>query len=76
MQIICTSSDNGLYACKRHVADLKAQTKLLTKKLLKQGYLYHKLRKTFCKFHRRYYDLISKFQVGLKSLLYDGVSKP
>ena len=38
--------------------------KLLTQKLLKQGYRYHKLRKTFSKFYRRYYDLISKFQVG------------
>ena len=28
-------------------------------KLLKQGYRYHKLRKTFSKFYRRNYDLIS-----------------
>ena len=38
-------------------------------------YLYHKLRKTFSKFYRRYYDLISKFQVGLKSLLRQGLSE-
>ena len=44
--------------------------KLLTQKLLKQGYWYHKLCKTFSKFNRRYYDLISKFPVGLKSLLH------
>ena len=50
--------------------------KLLTQKLLKQGYQYHKLRKTFSKFYRRYYDLISKFQVGLKSLLRQGLSEP
>ena len=37
---------------------------------------YHKLRKTFSKFYRRYYDLISKFQVGLKSLLRQGLSEP
>ena len=42
----------------------------------KQGYRYHKLRKTFSKFYRRYYDLISKFQVGLKSLLRQGLSEP
>ena len=48
----------------------------LTQKLLKQGYRYHKLRKTFSKFYRRYYDLISKFQVGLKSLLRQGLSEP
>ena len=45
-------------------------------KVLKQGYPYHKLRKTFSKFYRRYYDLISKFQVGLKSLLRQGLSEP
>ena len=39
-------------------------------------YRYHKLRKTFSKFYRRYYDLISKFQVGLKSLLRQGLSEP
>ena len=52
-----------------YVADFNTRSKLLTQKLLKQGYQYHKLRKTFSKFYRRYYDLISKFQVGLKSLL-------
>ena len=36
----------------------------------------HNLRKTFPKFYRRYYDLISKFQVGLKSLLRQGLSEP
>ena len=45
-------------------------------KLLKQGYRYHKLRKTFSKFNRRYYDLISKVQIGLKSLLCQGLSEP
>ena len=43
---------------------------------LNKGYRYHKLRKTFSKFYRRYYDLISKFQVGLKSLLRQGLSEP
>ena len=58
------------------VADFNTRNKLLTQKLLKQGYQYHKLRKTFSKFYRRYYDLISKFQVGLKSLLRQGLSDP
>ena len=40
------------------------------------SYRYHKLRKTFSKFYRRYFDLISKFQVGLKSLLRQGLSEP
>ena len=58
------------------VADFNTRNKLLTQKLLIQGYRYHKLRKTFSKFYRRYYDLISKFQVGLKSLLRQGLSEP
>ena len=33
-----------------HVADFNTRNKLLTQKLLKQGYQYHKLRKTFSKF--------------------------
>ena len=53
---------------------LNTCNKLLTQKLLKQSYRYHKLRKTLSKFYRRYYDLISKFpQVGLKSLLRQGL---
>ena len=40
------------------------------------SYRYHKLRKSFSKFYRRYYDLISKFKVGLKSLLRHGLSEP
>ena len=48
-----------------HVADFSTPNKLLTQKLLKQDYRYHKLRKTFSKFYRWYYDLISKFQSDL-----------
>ena len=59
-----------------YVADFNTRNKLLTQKLLKQGYRYHKLRKTFSKFFRRYYDLISKFQVEFKSLLRQGLMKP
>ena len=59
----------------RYVTDFNTFNKLLTQKLLKQGYRYHKLRKTFFKFYRRKYDLISKFKVGLKSLLRQGLSE-
>ena len=59
-----------------YVADFNTRNKFLTQKLLKQGYWYHKLPKTFSKFYRRYHDLISKFQVGLKSLLRQGLSEP
>ena len=51
-----------------HVANFNARNKCLTAKLLQQGYRYHKLRKTFSKFYRRHYELISKFNVGLKTL--------
>ena len=59
-----------------YVTDFNTLNKLLTQKLLEQAYRYHKLRKTFSKFYRRYNDLISKFQVGLKSLLRQGILKP
>ena len=59
-----------------YVVEFNICNKLLTQQLLKQGYRYHKLHKTFSKFYRRYYDLISKFQIGLKSLLRKGLSKP
>ena len=59
-----------------HVADFNARNKSLTAKLLQQGYRYHKLRKTFSKFYRRHYELVSKFSVGLKTLLHQGLSEP
>ena len=69
-QLICFARAYG------YVADFNTRSKLLTQKLLKQGYQYHKLCKTFSKFIRRYYGLISKFQVGLKSVLRQGLSEP
>ena len=59
-----------------YVTDFNTHNKLLTQKLLKQGYRYHKLRRIFSKFYRQNYDLISKFQVGLKSLLRQRLSEP
>ena len=59
-----------------HVADFIARRKGLTDKLLQQGYRYHKLRKTFSKVYRRHYELVSKFNVGLKTLLHQGLSEP
>ena len=49
------------------------RNKYLTAKLLKQGYWYHKLRKAFSKFYRRHNELVLKFNVGLKSLLHQGL---
>ena len=59
-----------------HVADFNARNKSLTAKLLQQGYRYHKLRKTFSIFYRRHYELVSKFNIGLKTLLHKGLSEP
>ena len=59
-----------------HVVDFNALNKSLTAKLLQQGYRYHKLRKTFSKFYRRHYELVSKFNVRLKTLLHQGLSEP
>ena len=56
-----------------YVEDFNTCNKLLTQKPLKQGFRYHKLCKTFSKFYRRYFDLISKFKAGLKSLLCQGL---
>ena len=47
-----------------HVDDLNTRNKVLTAKLLRQGYRYHKIRKAFSKFYR------------LKTLLLEGLSEP
>ena len=66
----------GLLEC-LVVADFNARNKSLTAKLLQQGYRYHKLRKTFSKFYRRHYELVSKFSVGIKkTLLHQGLWEP
>ena len=70
----CLSYDCSKYGS--HVKDFNARNICLTAKLLKQGYRYHKLRMAFSKFYRRHYELISKFNVGLKSVLHQGLSEP
>ena len=75
---ILRSTSYGVYISQliRHVVDFNARNKSLTAKLLQQGYRYHKLRKTFSKFYRRHYELVSKFNVGIKTLLHQGLSEP
>ena len=58
-----------------HVLDFNNRNTFLTAKLLKQGYRYHKLRKAFSKFYRRHFELVSKNNVGLKTLLLQGISE-
>ena len=58
------------------LGNFNARNKTLTAKVLQQGYRYHKLRKGFSKFYRRHYELISKYDTGLKTLLLQGLSEP
>ena len=47
-----------------HVDDFNTRNKVLTAKLLRQGYRYHNIRKAFSKFYRRHFDTVSKYNVG------------
>jgi hypothetical protein len=58
------------------VDDFNKRNLLITEKLLKQGYRYHKLRKTFAKFYYRNLNLINKYKCTLKALLTQGISHP
>ena len=51
------------------VDDFYTRNKVLTAKLLRQGYRHHAIRKAFPKFYRRHFDTVSKYNVGLKTLL-------
>ena len=59
-----------------HLADFNARNRSLTAKLLQQGYRYHKLWKAFSKFYRRHFELVTKYNTGLGSLLQQGLSEP
>ena len=59
-----------------NIDDLNNRTLLLTAKLLKQGYRYHIIRKAFPKFYHRHSELIIKYNIGLKTLLQQGISEP
>ena len=58
-----------------HVDDFNTRNKVLTAKLLRQGYRYHKLREAFSKFYRLHFDIVSKYYVGLKTLLLEDLSE-
>ena len=59
-----------------HVDDFTTRNKVLTAKLLRQGYRYHKIHKAFLKFYRRHFDIVSKYNVELETLLLQGLSEP
>ena len=56
------------------VDDFNTRNMVLTAKPLRQGYRYHKILKTFSKFYRRHFDIVSKYNVGLKTHLLQGPS--
>ena len=58
------------------VSDFNERNLYLTDKLLRQGYRYHRLLKTFSKFYYRYTTLIRKFNCTCKSLVKQGISHP
>ena len=59
-----------------NVDDFNNRNIFLTAKLLKQGYRYHKIRKAFSKFYYRHSELIVKYNIGLKTLLQQGIAEP
>ena len=59
-----------------NVSDCNCRNKTLTAKLLRQGYRYQKLRKTFSKFYRRHSGLVEKYNVSVRKLLQQGISEP
>ena len=59
-----------------NVDDFNNRNLILTAKLLKQGYRYHKIRKAFSKFYHRHSELIVKYNIGFKTLLQQGISEP
>ena len=58
------------------INDFNNRNVFLTVKLLKQGYRYHKIQKAFSKFYHRHSELIVKYNIGLKTLLQQGISEP
>ena len=59
-----------------NVDDFNTRNLFLTAKLLKQDYRYHNIRKAFSKFYHRHSKLIVKYNIGLKTLLQQGISEP
>ena len=58
-----------------HADDSNTRNNILTAKPLRQGYRYHKLRRAFSIFYRRHFNIVSRYNVGLKTLLLQGLSE-
>ena len=59
-----------------NVDDSNNRNLFLTAKFSKQGYRYDKIRKAFSKFYHKHSELIVKYNIGLKTLLQQGISEP
>ena len=59
-----------------NLSDFNCRNKVLTAKLLRQGYRFLKLRKAFSTFYRRHSALVEKYSVSLKTLLQQSISEP
>jgi len=58
------------------VEDFNDRNSIISRKLLKQGFLFHKLMKTFAKFYNRRFDLVQQFNSSLINLIEGGISHP
>ena len=57
-----------------NVDDFNNRNLFLTAKLLKQAHRYNNIRKTLSKFYHRHSELIVQYNIGLKTLLQQGIS--
>ena len=73
---VCVSQLIRFARVSGHVDDFNTRNRVLAAELLRRGCGYHKLRKAFSKFYRRHFDIVSKYNVGLKTLLLQGLSEP
>ena len=61
---------------KGNVEDFNNRNLFATDKLSKQGYRHHNIRKALSRFYHRHSELIVKYNIGLKTLLQQGISEP
>ena len=59
-----------------HADYFNTRNKVLTAKLLRQGYRYHEIHKSFSNLYQRHFNIVSKYNVGLKTFLLQGLSEP
>ena len=58
-----------------HVDGFNSHYKVLTAKFLRQRYRYHIIHQAFSNFYRRYFGIVSKYNVEMKTLLMQGLSE-